>query len=314
MKKELKNVIFNVQKEGTFSNSQFGELRLLGEQGVDEEVGFDFGDEDDLSDLLLDDEFREEEFAGLEDVPFEIREDLQSIDTSSAPSKTEPLSVDYNDPKFVGGEWKKYKIDDLITEIKKTKHGPNAKFTESLRKILLWIKQDKDITDAREAAYLLGTAYAESGYSLQRWEADFVCSGVGIPYGSNGPCSLALNYYRSSKGKKDYYTLGTDSKGFPYFGRGLIQLTGKANYDSYGKKIGVNLLSDGDLALREDNSYKIAITFLISAKTFKHVKNNDLIKARRSVNGGKNGLSEVNDAYNDWLRIFQKYTNQQAIS
>ncbi len=60
----LKNIIFNVQREGIFSNSQFGELKFIGESRVDTEVGFNFGDEDDLSDLLLDDEFRETQFEG----------------------------------------------------------------------------------------------------------------------------------------------------------------------------------------------------------------------------------------------------------
>lgn len=308
----LKNIKFNVQKEGIFSNTQFGELRLLGESGVETNTTFDFGNEDDLSDLLLDDEFRETEFSGLEELPFEIREEIQSIDLSTAPSKTEELSVDYSDPRFTGESWKNYKIDDLIIDIRKTKHTPSQKFIESLRKILLWIKQDRDISDAREAAYLLGTAYAESGYSLQRWEADYVCSGQGIPYGPNGPCSSALSYYRSSKGKKDYYTLGIDSKGFPYFGRGLIQLTGKANYESFGKKIGVDLVQNGDLALKEENSYKITVIYL-KQKTFKYVKENNLKQARKSVNGGNKGISEVNGAYNDWLNIFKKYADSEAI-
>jgi hypothetical protein len=41
-------------------------------------------------------------------------------------------------------------------------------------------------------------------------------------------------------------------------------------------------------------------------KTFKHVKSNNLTQARKSVNGGTKGLSEVNGAYNDWLKIFEK--------
>jgi hypothetical protein len=61
---DLKSIIFNVQKEGIFSNSKFGELRLIGESGVNTDPGFNFSDEDDLSDLLLDDEFRETEFEG----------------------------------------------------------------------------------------------------------------------------------------------------------------------------------------------------------------------------------------------------------
>jgi hypothetical protein len=46
-REKLKNIIFNVEKEEIFSNAQFGELRLIGEQGVETNVGFDFGDEDD---------------------------------------------------------------------------------------------------------------------------------------------------------------------------------------------------------------------------------------------------------------------------
>jgi hypothetical protein len=303
---KISSYVFNVEKLKTFSNINLGDLVIVESKLVEEsEDDFIFIDNDED---LLDDEFREESFEGENELIEESkkREDEQSQPIpDDVPDKNENLSVDYNDVRFVGGAWKNYDINNIISEINRTTHKPNSKFTESLRKILHWIKQDKDITDVREASYLLATAYAEAGYSLQRWEADYVCSGTGIPYGSNGPCTKALNYYRSSKNKKNYYDLGTDSRGLPYFGRGLIQLTGKSNYEKYGKKIGVNLVVNGDLALKEDNSYKIAVIYLIG-RTFKHVRNNDLIKARKSVNGGTNGLSEVNSAYYDWLKIFQK--------
>ena len=61
-----------------------------------------------------------------------------------------------------------------------------------------------------------------------------------------------MNYYRSTKdGKINYYTLGTDKNGLPYFGRGLIQLTGKSNYKKYGDLIGVDLVNDGNKALEQ---------------------------------------------------------------
>lgn len=279
---------------------------------VDGFIFADYGQVDDNGNIVqLASEYVENDYTGSteEIVEMETRSDLQSEYISDAPSKTEDLSIDFNDPKFVGGAWKNYNIDNLISEISKTSHSPNSKFKESLRKILLWIKKDKDITDVREASYLLGTAYAEAGYSLQRWESDYLGKGIGIPYGPNNPIpQSALNYYRSTKnGKKNYYTDlgGLDSKGLPYFGRGLIQLTGKANYEKYGNKIGVNLVNNADLALKEENSYKIAVIFL-SSRTFKHVKNNNLTQARKSVNGGTKGINEVNGAYNDWLKIFNK--------
>jgi uncharacterized protein YukJ len=92
----LKNIIFNVQKEGIFSNSKFGELKLIGESGVDTEVGFNFGNEDDLSDLLLDDEFRETEFEGdVELIMKEPDEDFRNlIEESTKDVENNPTTGD----------------------------------------------------------------------------------------------------------------------------------------------------------------------------------------------------------------------------
>jgi len=214
------------------------------------------------------------------------------------------------DPKtFVGPNWKSFSVDDALSRIKSTSFRPNKIFESSLRNILSLNKNDLSITDIREASYLLGTAFAEAGYSLQRWEADFLYKGPGIPYGSDGPPENALNYYKSSKGKKDYYTLGVDSKGFPYFGRGLIQLTGKANYEKYGSKIGQNLVGNGDLALVPINSYRIAVEYL-KERTFAKVLKGNLTGARKSVNGGTKGIEEVNGAYSTWVNIFAEIKPQ----
>ena len=205
--------------------------------------------------------------------------------------------------------WKSFDIEAAVNKIKSTEFKPSAKFNESLKQVLYYIKNDPDIKDIREGSYILGTAYAESGYSLQRWEADYACSGQGVPYGSGGPCSSATSYYRSTKGgKRNYYELGTDGKGQCFFGRGLIQLTGKGNYDKYGKLIGVDLLNNGDLALSPQNSYKVASTYM-RGRTFKHVLNNDLTKARKSVNGGTKGIAEVNGAYSAWLNVLKSLSS-----
>lgn len=303
-----------VSEDPTVNNSE------INENPIDEDIndveepsvidGFDFGDEE--VEEVTDEEFLEEEFLGADELAIESqeRELAQSESLNDLTEKREELeidNIDYNNPVFTGELWKNYDIETVISQINRTEHKPRENFTKYLRKTLYWIKGDKDITDARQAAYLLGTAFAESNYSLQRWEADYVCRGAGVPYGSEGPCNSALKYYKSTKGKKDYYSLGVDSKGFPYFGRGLIQLTGKDNYKKYGEIIGQNLVGDGDLALREDNSYKITVAYL-KARTFKYVIANNLERARRSVNGGTKGIGEVNGAYKDWLKIFTDNT------
>ena len=199
----------------------------------------------------------------------------------------------------------KFNVDRVISNWKKI--GGKSKFPQSLRSVLIYMQNDSNITNMAEAAYLLATAKAESDYSLQRWESDYQCGPAGIPY-DKYPCTKALNYFRSTKtsggSKRNYYEMGLDRNGMPYFGRGLIQLTGKYNYEKYGKLIGVDLLSDGDRALIPKNSYKIASTYL-KLKTFKHVNQGDLRRARKSVNGGTRGVDEVNGAFNKWVKVFK---------
>lgn len=228
------------------------------------------------------------------------------LDSGKTPasSNTAPASTDTGSSTGLG--WKSYDIQKSVSLINKTKHGVKPLFADSLKLVLYYIKNDPAITDVREAAYLLGTAFAESGYSLGRFESDYVCKGSGIPYGPEGPCSRATNYYKSSvpKKKQNYYLLGTDLKGQCYFGRGLIQLTGKGNYEKFGKKIGIDLASNGDLAMVPENSYKVASTFM-RERTFSKVLGNNLTSARKSVNGGTNGLAEVNAAYQDWVNVLK---------
>ena len=181
--------------------------------------------------------------------------------------------------------------------------GGKTDFPNSLRDVLRYVQNDKHITSLNQVAYLLATAKIESDYSLERCEADYLCGKAGEPYRGK-PCDKALNYYRSTAGKKDYYTLGTDKNGMPYFGRGLIQLTGKSNYEKYGKLIGVNLVDDGDKAMIPKNSYDIASEYL-NANTWKYVDKGEWFMARKSVNSGVTKYSEVKSALGFWYGILK---------
>lgn len=201
----------------------------------------------------------------------------------------------------------KFSIKDALTYFKML--GGTTKFPDSLKDVLTYMHNDENLNTIEQVAYFLATAKAESDYSLQRWEADYLCGKAGVPY-QDKPCSKAINFYKSeSSNKKNYFDLGTDSNGMAYFGRGLIQLTGKSNYDKYGKIIGVDLVNDGDKALIPKNSYRIASEFLKN-KTWKFVDSGDLTNARKSVNGGLNRVDEVNKEYNLWLEVFKKKTSE----
>jgi predicted chitinase len=183
-------------------------------------------------------------------------------------------------------------------------NGGKTAFPKSLKDTLVFAQNDDKINNVKELSYFLATAKVESDYSLTRWESDYLCGSKGVPY-QNQPCAKAIDYYRSSSGKKNYFTLGTDSRNLPYFGRGLIQLTGKSNYGKYGELAGLGdtLVQNGDLALVPKNSYKIASAYM-SHRTFRYVNKDDLTGARKSVNGGIKGVDKTNEEYNRWLNVF----------
>ena len=173
-----------------------------------------------------------------------------------------------------------------------------------IKSVLKYMQNDPNLKSIEQVAYFLATAKAESDYSLQRWEADYLCGKKGVPY-KDKPCQKALDYYRSSDGKSNYYSKGVDKNGVPYFGRGLIQLTNKYNYEKYGDLIGVDLVADGDKALEPKNSYKIASEYL-KRRTWKYVNQGDLTGARKSVNGGTKGVERTNREYERWMDILKK--------
>lgn len=195
----------------------------------------------------------------------------------------------------------KFNTNNALKEWRKL--GGTSKFVPSLIQVLNFMQSDSNIQSKEEAAYLLATAAVESDYSLQRWESDFLCGPVGVPY-DDQPCDRALRYYRSTEGnKRNYYELGLDKNGRPYFGRGLIQLTGKSNYEKYGNMIGVNLVDDAEKAMIPKNSYRVASAYQ-RERTFKYVHRGDFAGARRSVKGSSSGWQEAKTEYDRWMTVF----------
>jgi putative chitinase len=77
-----------------------------------------------------------------------------------------------------------------------------------------------------------------------------------------------------------------------YKGRGLIQLTGRANYKTYGSKLGLDLENDPERAAEPVLSLKIACEFWKANKINPLCDTDDVVSVTRKINGGKNGLSE----------------------
>ncbi|MFA3790386.1 peptidoglycan-binding protein [Aliiglaciecola sp. SL4] len=88
--------------------------------------------------------------------------------------------------------------------------------------------------------------------------------------------------------------LGNDQvgDGKRFKGRGLIQLTGRANYRQYGKKLNLSLEDDPNIAADPAISLKIACEYWRTRKINAVADLDDLIRATKLVNGGTNGLDD----------------------
>lgn len=79
--------------------------------------------------------------------------------------------------------------------------------------------------------------------------------------------------------------------GKKYRGRGVIQITGRANYEKYGKKIGVDLVRYPEKAETPEISVKTAIAYWTDHNLNVYADKDDLRTITKRINGGYNGLN-----------------------
>lgn len=90
--------------------------------------------------------------------------------------------------------------------------------------------------------------------------------------------------------------------GYSYRGRGLIQLTGKDNYRTAGKAIGLDLVKSPGLVTEPSISAKIAAWFFASHGCNKFADVGDVTGCTKAINGGLNGLEERKTLYRNALQ------------
>jgi putative chitinase len=92
-------------------------------------------------------------------------------------------------------------------------------------------------------------------------------------------------------GRKDLgNTLPGD--GWAFRGRGPIQLTGRANYEKWGRVFAVDLAARPERVLEPELALGIPMGFWASRGCSEAADHDDLVKVTKLVNGGTNGLED----------------------
>jgi putative chitinase len=165
---------------------------------------------------------------------------------------------------------------------------------------------------ARATAFLapLNAAMVEFGITTPTRQASFL-SQVGHESGSLvyvrelwGPTPSQIRYERDfsaawpPKAKTERNQLPWDlgnaqaGDGARFKGRGLIQVTGRANYAACGKVLGLDLLTQPDLLEQTINACRSAGWFWQTRGLNALADAGDQMKVTRRINGGTNGLAE----------------------
>ncbi len=82
----------------------------------------------------------------------------------------------------------------------------------------------------------------------------------------------------------------SSGNGWRYRGRGLMQLTGKSNYDKFSEWLGIDVLTDPDL-VASDYAVHSAVYYWDINKLNVLADIDDVDKITKKINGGFNGLS-----------------------
>lgn len=128
-------------------------------------------------------------------------------------------------------------------------------------------------TPARQAMFLAQIGHESGGlrYTTELW----------------GPTSAQVRY----EGRKD---LGNVERGdgIRFLGRGLIQTTGRANYKSTGKALGVDLIADPSRLSEPDLATRSAGWYWQQRGLNELADVGDFRRVTLRINGGANGMGD----------------------
>ena len=137
-------------------------------------------------------------------------------------------------------------------------------------------------------AYILATAYHESYHRSKN--PDWNPVREGFTKSNEAAIAVVTKLFQQGRISHNYalpYTSGNS-----YYGRGFVQITFGENYRKMGKRLGIDLLDDPDLALERDIAAKLLVVGMLEGlytgrklSDYDVVGTFDAFGARRIING-----------------------------
>jgi len=193
---------------------------------------------------------------------------------------------------------------DLLTHMcPKTKASVLEGYLEPLNTVAEYY--DMNVNPARLAGFLAQTAHESGGYTAIKENLNYSAKGLRGTFGkyftndeianqyAKKPERIANRVYanRMSNGPEE------SGDGYRFCGRGLIQLTGRANYTKFAADLGMSL--EDTIAYLETPNGAVASAgwFWDNNKLNQYCDSGDFVTLTKRINGGTIGLEDRKHHY-----------------
>ena len=179
---------------------------------------------------------------------------------------------------------------------------------EALNKIL----PDYDITTPqRVAAFLAQTAHESGGYTALHenlnYQAASLCKvwpshfneSIADQYAHN-PEKIANRAYAGRMGNGDE----ASGDGWNFCGRGLLQVTGRVNYQAFADSLQINIDDVPAFLQTFEGAVQSACWFWENNNLHQYADNGDFVTMTKKINGGTLGLDDRQHRYLQAMQVF----------
>ena len=181
-------------------------------------------------------------------------------------------------------------------------------WTDALNKIL----PDYDITTPqRVAAFLAQTAHESGGYSALHenlnytaqslcrvWPSHFTAD-IADQYAHN-PERIANRAYAGRMGNGDE----ASGDGWNFCGRGLLQVTGRVNYQAFADSLQMNIADVPAFLQTFEGAVQSACWFWENNNLNAYADSGDFVTMTKKINGGTLGLDDRQHRYLQAMQVF----------
>lgn len=155
-------------------------------------------------------------------------------------------------------------------------------------------------TPLRQAHFLAQAAHESGGFTIFTENLNYSAQGllkIFHKYFPNEslaesyarqPRKIASRVYANRMGNGDE----ASGDGYKYRGRGVFQVTGKANYELMANELNIDCVNNPDLLLSTDNALESALVFWDKHNLNPLADRDDVEGITRKINGGTNGLDD----------------------